>query len=163
MTPNEPATRVVIAVTEASPVAEMWQVAMRCLTESPAELLTLFLADDRWLRAASLPFTREFSRIGGRPSEFTRQRAEELRRDAARSARRRVERLASEARIKTAFEILPESDRARLAELVGGRATVLIAAKPIRSRPVYTHFVELGCRIELIEPPLPGDDLHHGG
>jgi hypothetical protein len=151
----------VIAMTEASPVAEMWRVAMRFLGDSRADLVALFLADDRWLRVASLPFTREFPRVGGRPSEFTRQRAEELHRDAAREARRLIDALAGEARIKTVFEILSESDRARLAELVGGASSILIAPTLIRSRPVYAELIEIGCRIELIEAPKPADaDLH---
>lgn len=153
MRPADEKTRVVIAVTEASPVTEMWRVAMRILTESPADLVTLFLADDRWLRVASLPFTREFPRIGGRPSEFTRQRAEKLHGDAAREARRLINVLAGEARISTAFEVLSDSDRRRLAELVGGESSVLIAPTLIRSRPVYSQLIELGCRIELVEEP----------
>ena len=160
MTANDEKSRIVIAVTEASPVAEMWQAALRFLTESDSDLVALFLADDRWLRVASLPFTREFPRVGGRPSEFTRQRAEQLRRDAAREARRLIEALAGEARIKTAFEILSDTDRARLAELIGGPSSILIAPTLIRSRPVYAQIVEIGCRIELVEvPEQPGSDL----
>lgn len=144
-------TRVIIAVTEPGWIAHLWQAALRRLSETPGDLVTLFLEDERWLRAASLPFTREFSRIGGRPVDFTPQRAQEISKDAATQARRLIDRLAAEAKIRTVFEILSASDRMRLSKLIGGQENILIAPSFIRTLPVYTHLVEMGCRIQLIE------------
>ena len=70
--------RVVIAVTASSPLAALWHAAMNLLDESPGQLVALFIDDDRWQRAASLPFTREISRIGGAVADFTVQRAEQV-------------------------------------------------------------------------------------
>jgi hypothetical protein len=68
MVKTEMKHRVVIAVTETSPVARLWDAALRLLRESPADLVALYVEDDRWHRVASLPFTREILRSGGIPA-----------------------------------------------------------------------------------------------
>ena len=58
-------TRIVIAVTETTRLPVLWKAAARRFGTLPVEVVTLFLEDDRWVRAASLPFTREISRLSG--------------------------------------------------------------------------------------------------
>lgn len=143
--------RVVIAVTESSPLTALWRAAMNLLGESPAELVALFVDDDRWRRAASLPFTREISRIGGAVADFTVERAEEVNKEAITRTRRRIEQLASKANLALAFEVLRESDQNRIQELVGSGQNVLIAPSFITTRPIYAHLTRLDCRLLLIE------------
>lgn len=159
--------RIVIALTETSPVPRLWHAAMARHAESPGDLLTLFLQDERWLRAASLPFTREFPRSGARSLAFTHERAREVSRETAKQAKRLIEQLADKAKTQVMFETLLEPDRGRLIELVGEYQSILIAHDAITSLPVYVHFVELGCHIELVgsssedngeEEPAPAAD-----
>ena len=143
--------RVVIAVTESSPLSALWRAAMNLMGESPAELVALFVDDDRWRRAASLPFTREISRVSGAMADFTVQRAEQLNREAITRTRHRIEQLASKADLALAFEVLPETDQNRIKELVGAGQNVLIAPSFITTRPIYAHLTRLDCRILLVE------------
>jgi hypothetical protein len=150
--------RIVIALTETSPVPRLWRAAMARHAESPADLLTLFLQDERWLRAASLPFTREFPRSGARPVEFTHERAREVGMETAKQAKRLIEQLADKAKTQVSFETLLEPDRGRLIELVGEYQSILIAHDAITALPIYVHFIELGCRIELIGSSADNDE-----
>ena len=151
MKKNDDRRRVVIAVTESSPLSELWREAMTLLNESPSELMALFMDDDRWRRAASLPFTREISRVSGAAADFTAQRAEQLNREAVTRMQQRIEKLAEEAKLALDFEVLPESDQKRIEELVGTARNVLIASSHIRTRPIYTHLTRCDCRIQLVE------------
>lgn len=151
MNRNSERTRIAIAVTESSPMKELWRAALQHLSDPQAELTALFVADDRWHRAASLPFTLEISRIGGAVAKFTAIRAEQVSQEAATRARQLMLELASEAGLALAFEILPESDQERIRELVAGARNVLIAPAYIASRPIYAQFKKLDCRIVLIE------------
>jgi hypothetical protein len=143
--------RVVIAVTESSPLSALWRAAMDLMSESPAELLALYVDDDRWRRAASLSFTREISRVSGAVTDFTVQRAEQLNKEAITRTQRRIEKLAAKADLALAFEVLPESDQNRIKELVGAGQNVLIVPSFITTRPIYAHLTRLDCRILLIE------------
>jgi len=143
--------RVVIAVTESSPLSALWRAAMDLMSESPAELLALYVDDDRWRRAASLSFTREISRVSGAVADFTVQRAEQLNKEAITRTQRRIEKLAAKADLALAFEVLPESDQKRIKEFVGTGQNVLIAPSFITTRPIYAHLTRLDCRILLIE------------
>ena len=105
--------RVLIAVTEASPLSALWRAAMNLMSESPAEVMALFVDDNRWRRAASLPFTREISRVSGAAADFTVQRAEQLNKEAIKRTLQHIEKLASQADLSFAFEVLPESDQKR--------------------------------------------------
>ena len=158
MTTDSDRRRIVIALTETSPVPKLWRAAMARRAESPADLLTLFLQDERWLRAASLPFTREFPRSGGRPVDFTHQRAREVGHETAKQAKRLIEQLAEKAETQVMFETLIEPDRGRLVELVGEYQSILIAHDAITALPIYVYFVELGCHIELIDSSVESEE-----
>jgi hypothetical protein len=151
VTKNELNLRVVIAVTETTPVGLLWETALRLLRESPAELAALYVQDDRWHRVASLPFTREILRSGGVAVDFTRQRAEQVRRERAARAREAIRKLAAEVNLEPVFEILDESDALRLREFIGSRENILVAPSFISTRPIYAMLSELNCRIELVE------------
>jgi hypothetical protein len=143
--------RVVIALTETTPVARLWKAALKLLRESPADLVTLYVEDDRWHRVASLPFTREILRSGGVPVEFTRQRAEQVRRERATRIRELIQKLAAESNVKPVFEILGESDVERLREFVGSHENILVAPSFISTRPIFAMLSEMNCRIELVD------------
>ena len=147
--PPESKSRIVIALTESSPVPELWCVAMRIVEEAPAEVVTLYFEDDKWRRAASLPFTCEVSRTG-RVTDFSLTRAEEIHREAIERAQRIIARLAAEADIPSEFAVLAESDIALVRKLVGSR-NVLVAASHISERPIYFELNKLNCRILLVE------------
>jgi hypothetical protein len=151
VTKNELNLRVVIAVTETTPVGLLWETALRLLRESPAELAALYVQDDRWHRVASLPFTREILRSGGVAVDFTRQRAEQVRRERAARVREAIRKLAAEVNLEPVFEILDESDALRLREFIGSRENILVAPSFISTRPIYAMLSELNCRIELVE------------
>ncbi len=144
-------TRILIAVTERSPVSELWQAALEHF-DNDAEVVALFVSDDRWHRAASLPFTREISRLGA-VADFTRQRADQLYKDSVARIRRSISELARETDLAATFEELSERNAARLEELATGARSVLIASSHITGEPIYARFISLGCRIELIESP----------
>lgn len=149
--PTETRHRVVIAVTETSSVPELWEAAMQLLRESPAELVAIFVEEEHWHRAASLPFTREISRIGGTAAEFTQQRAEQLRREAVARARQLIRQLADEADVSPDFTVMPESDAARIREMIGSAPNVLVAPSLISKRPIYAQLSKLDCRILLVD------------
>jgi hypothetical protein len=151
MAKTEVKLRVVIAVTETTPVARLWKAALKLLRESPADLVTLYVEDDRWHRVASLPFTREILRSGGVPVEFTRQRAEQVSRERATRVRELVQKLAAESNVKPVFETLSESDAERLREFIGSRENILVAPSFISTRPIFAMLSEMNCRIELVE------------
>ena len=151
MAKTEVKLRVVIAVTETTPVARLWKAALKLLRESPADLVTLYVEDDRWHRVASLPFTREILRSGGIPVEFTRQRAEQVSRERATRVRELVQKLAAESNVKPVFETLSESDAERLREFIGSRENILVAPSFISTRPIFAMLSEMNCRIELVD------------
>lgn len=157
---SEAKRRVVIAVSESSPLPDLWREAMNLLGESPSELMALFMDDDRWRRAASLPFTREISRVGGAVADFTAQRAEELNKEAITRMQERLEKLAEEAKLAFDFQVLPESDQKRIEELVGTAQNVLIAPSFIKQRPIYAHLTRCECRILLIEAAEEQQETH---
>ena len=151
MVKTEMKLRVVIAVTETSPVARLWEAALRLLRESPADLVALYVEDDRWHRVASLPFTREILRSGGIPVEFTRQRAEQISRERAAHVHELIQKLAAESKLEAAFEVLRETDTSRLRDFIGSRENILIAPSFMSTRPIYATLTEMNCRIELVE------------
>jgi len=152
MTKSEQKTRierVVIAVTELAPVQQMWGEALQLLEESRAELHALFVEDERWHRAASLPFTREISRVSGMDVDFTIQRAIELHKEAIDRAQEQLQQLAAESEHELAFEVLPESDQERIKDLVAGVRCVVIAPA-LADQPVFEELKKLSCRVLLI-------------
>lgn len=163
MVKAEMKVRIVMAVTETTPVARLWEAARRLLRELPADLVTLYLEDDRWHRVASLPFTREILRSGGVPVDFTQQRAEQVTRERAARVREMITKLAAESKLETAFETLSESDPERLRAFIGSHENILVAPSFISARPIFAMLSELNCRIELVEaeeePERPGYTL----
>lgn len=151
MTKTEVRLRVVMAVTETTPVARLWETALRLLQEAPAELAALYVQDDRWHRVASLPFTREILRSGGVAVEFTQQRAEQVGRERAARVQELIRKLAAESNLKPAFEVLSESDAERLREFIGSYENILVAPSFISTRPIFSMLSEMNCRIELVE------------
>jgi hypothetical protein len=151
VTQTEVKLRVVIAVTETTPVARLWETALRLLREAPAELAALYVQDDRWHRVASLPFTREILRSGGVAVEFTQQRAEQVSRERAARVHEAIRKLAEEANLKPVFETLNESDAERLRQFIGSHENILVAPSFMSTRPIFTTLTELNCRIELVE------------
>ena len=141
--------RVLIAVTEMSPVPDLWRAALNRI-DRDAEVVALFLSDDRWRRAASLPFTREISRLGA-VADFTRQRADQISRDSVARVRRSLAELAREADLAHSFEELSDRNTTRLEELVAGPRSVLIASSLITREPIYALILTLDCRIELVD------------
>jgi len=150
VTATETRLRVVIAVTETSLVPPLWEVAMQLLRESPGELVTLFVEEDHWHRAASLPFTREIPRVGGESADFTRQRAEQLHKEAITRARQRIQQLADEADISPEFTVMPESDASRIQDMVAA-SNVLVIPSIISDRPIFAQLSKLDCRILIVE------------
>jgi hypothetical protein len=143
--------RIMLAITESSSLNELWSAVEENLAIGPAELITLFLSDDRWHRAASLPFTREFARLGGSSSDFTPQRADQVGKDAAQKAHARLQQLADDAKVRLAFERLEEHELTRLTELLTSESDVLIAPAFFKGQPLYAELLRLNCRILLID------------
>ena len=143
--------RVMLAVTEASSLQALWCAAMEHMTGERAELITVFVHDDRWRRAASLPFTKEFFRAGGGSMNFTLQRAEEVDSDAAMRTQGRLQQLATDSEIQLAFEILAEHEATRIHELVRSESDLLIAPSFFKGRPFYTELAQVKCRILLVD------------
>jgi len=142
--------RIMLAITESSSLNELWSAVEDHLAIEPAELITLFFSDDRWRRAASLPFTREIARVGGSSSDFTPQRADQVGKDAMQRAQARLRQLADEAEVRLAFEMIDEHELTRLQELVISESDVLIASAFFKGRPLYSELARLNCRVLLI-------------
>jgi hypothetical protein len=157
MSRNDDTARVLIALTEASPVDRLWKAALDRMARTQAELMALYFAEYHWHRAASLPFTREISRLGSAPVDFTLRRARQIHEASIAEAREMVGKLAADAKLSLAFEVLGESDRERVRDLVSGTDVVLIAPSYIIRRPFYAELEMLDCRIELVEVPDQDD------
>lgn len=151
MVKSERTDRVLIAITEFSPVDILWQAALRRIGDTKVELLALYFSEDHWQRAASLPFTREISRVSGARMEFTPQRAEQLHSEAIDRARELTKRLAAESNRAFGFEVLSSKDIDRLKDFVAGTGSILIATSPITRLPFFPLISSLDCRIELVE------------
>ena len=153
MAETEGRTRIVIAVTEPAEVGGLWETAMQRLGEHKSELLAVFLNDERWLRAASLPFTREFSRFGGAAADFTPARAERLSRDTIADVERSIRELATKASLPLSFRVLSDAESSRIVDVVGEGNTLFIASSRLASQPVYAVLTKTQWRVELIELP----------
>lgn len=151
MAKSERTDRVLIAITEFSPVDVLWQAALRRIGDTQVELLALYFTEDHWQRAASLPFTREISRVSGERMAFTRQRAEQLHSEAIDRARELTKRLAAESNRTFGFEVLSSTEIDRLKDFVAGAGSILIASLPITRLPLFPLISSLDCRIELVE------------
>jgi hypothetical protein len=143
--------RVVIAVTESSSIADLWETAMETISGDNTELVVIFLHDERWHRAASLPFTQEISQVGGGASDFTLQRAEQLLAEKAENLRKNIERLAKRADLSVAFQVLPETDQAQTRTLVSGNVNVVVGPAMLARHPVFLELKSAVKRMVFIE------------
>lgn len=143
--------RILLAVTETSPLSRLWRVVAEHLVGARGELVTIFVSDDRWHRAASLPFTREISRIGRTNVKFTPKRAEQVDKDVVDRTRLQLQRLADEAELRFVFEVLRDHQTAQLHDLVSVEHDVLIVPSHLRGWPVYAEFSRLNCQILLVD------------
>lgn len=151
MSRSKDTLHVFIAVTETSSIPDLWQAALRTAGDSPAEFVALYLHDERWHRAASLPFTREISKTAGTAVDFTLRRAEQLLSDAARQLKNQIDKLASEAERAIAFEVLPESDQVRARGLISAGESVLILPSILHEHPICGEVTGRGVRVLFVE------------
>lgn len=143
-------TRVLLAVSETTPIRELWR-AVVSRRGGAREVVAIVISDDRWRRAASLPFTREVPGLGGTSADVTRKRADELHREAVHRLRSRMTALAEESGVSLAFEKLSQRDEQRLSELASGERSILFASALITREPICAHIARLGWHIELVE------------
>ena len=143
--------RVMLAISDASSLQAVWRTALERLTSERAELITVFVHDDRWRRAASLPFTQEISRASGSSMNFSLQRAEEVHRDVIVRTEGRLQKLAEDSQIQFSFEILTEHEATRIHEFVRSESDLLIAPSFFKGRPFYAELARLKCRILLVD------------
>jgi hypothetical protein len=155
---NEESQRVVIALTETSPVADLWEAAMQAIGGSNAELTVIFVHDERWHRAASLPFTREISQSGGSSNDFTLQRAEQLLAATAASLRKNIEELAERAGLPVAFQVLPETDPTQSLALLSLGASVVVGPSGLEQHPLFLGLRRTNLRIVFIGPEDKGNE-----
>lgn len=143
--------RILLAITEASPLQDLWRAVIDYLEGAHGELTTVFFSDDRWHRAASLPFTREVSKVSGDSENFTRERAQQIDEDTVGRTHSELEKLASEAELPFAFEVLPEHDASRLRKIVSVQHDVLILPSFLKSRPIYAELTRVKCRVYYVD------------
>jgi hypothetical protein len=155
MAVNDPHRRLLIALTEDTPVARLWQVMLEHLRDDPTDVCALFVIDERWHRAASLPGTLEISRVSGAALEFTRERADQLCRAAADRVRRDVERMATESRLRLTFDVLSEISPEKLREFLAGEPDVVIASSHLKLLSAYSVLESLQCHVILVDEQEP--------
>lgn len=143
--------RILLAVTETSPLPALWRAVVEYLADTHVELITIYISDDRWHRAASLPFTQEISRIGRGNVDFTPERAEQVNRDIVDRMRGQLRRLTDEAELQFVFEVLSEHQAAQIHDLVNVEQDVLIAPSILKDWPIYTELTRLNCPILLVD------------
>ena len=142
---------ILLAITEASSLPDLWRAVIEHLAGDIGELTTVYVTDDRWHRAASLPFTREVCRVSGDSENFTPQRAQQIDEDTVGRTHRELQKLATEAELQCAFKVLPEHDAARLKEIVSVEYDVLIVPSFLKDRPIYTELTRMKCRILYVD------------
>ena len=158
MSRSKDTLRVFIAVTEASSIPDLWQAALRTAGDSPAEFVALYLHDERWHRAASLPFTREISRLSGAGQDFTRQRAAALHGDLAGRTREQLNRLASETKLQITFEILSAHESPELRQHICIERDILIAPIALEGWPIFAELARVNRKVLLVDV----EDHEHG-
>ena len=150
--------RVALAVTETSPLDKLWQKLVELLAGEHAEVVTIFVSDDRWHRAASLPFTREISRLSGAGQDFTRQRAAALHGDLAGRTREQLNRLASETKLQITFEILSAHESPELRQHICIERDILIAPIALEGWPIFAELARVNRKVLLVDV----EDHEHG-
>jgi hypothetical protein len=150
MTAKESSRRIVIALTETSPVTDLWEAALQATRDTDAEFTVVFLHDERWQRAASLPFTREVSLAGGASSDFTAKRAEQLLAATTAQLRERVEELARVAGLSVGFRVLPETDLLQSRTLLSLDASIVVGPSALAEHPLFVELRSSDLRVVLI-------------
>ena len=150
--------RVALVVTETSPLDRLWKALVEQLAGENAEVVTIFISDDRWHRAASLPFTREISRLSGAGQDFTRQRAAALHGDLALRTREQISQLASETTLQITFEIISVHDSTEMRQHVCIERDILIAPIALEGWPIFAELARVNRKVLLVDE----EDHEHG-
>ena len=143
--------RILLLLTEQSPMQRLWEVVEQQLSEAHGEIVALFVNDERWRRAASLPFTREISRVSGAHQEFTTQRAAEIDQHIIGRIQSRLRELATDTELQPMFEVLAEHELRRIEKYVSVEQDLLVASADVMDRPVYRELTRLRCRTLFVE------------
>lgn len=151
MAGSKAARRVIIALTETSPVADLWDAAMHARSDAGEELTVVFLHDERWQRAASLPFTREVPLAGGADQDFTLQRAEQVLNETATTLRKTVEKLANRAGLSVGFQTLSEEDRETALSFLSSETSVVVGPSTLAGHPVLVELRRSDRQLVLVE------------
>lgn len=145
--------RIVIAVTESCPVRKLWETATRTVDAQNATLVALFFPNRRWQRAASLPFTREFSSVGGGAVNFSPERAHEIDRETQEKVQRRVEELATATHSMLEFKVLHEEEVNGVEELSSDGGEIVVASSNLAKRGILSRFEKLRWQIVIVDAP----------
>ena len=150
--------RVLLVVTETSPLEKLWHALLDDLADAQAEVVAVFVSDDRWSRAASLPFTREISRLSGGSEVFTARRAEQVFGDMVERVQQRIRQLAAERQLQLVFEILNTQEPNRIREFVRIEHDLLVAPSVLQYWPDFADLARPERRVVFVndeEPPCP--------
>lgn len=140
-----------LVVTESSPLPRLWQVVEEQLSGARTEVVALFVNDERWRRAASLPFTREVSRVSGTHRDFTAQRAAQIDQDIVGGVQARIRELATNAELQCVFEVLSETEAQQIHDFVRVEGDVLITSANLESQLISTELTRLSCRTLFVD------------
>jgi hypothetical protein len=143
--------RILLLLTEQSPMQRLWQVVEQQLSDAHGEVVALFVTDERWRRAASLPFTREISRVSGAHQEFTAQRAAEIDQHIIGRIQSHLRELATNIDLQPMFEVLAEHEVRQIENYVSVEQDLLVASADVMHWPVYRELTQLRCRILFVE------------
>lgn len=143
--------RIVVVLTGSAPIRALWETAVGSAEGGDAEIIALYIDDEQWQRAASLPFTREISRTSGKAAEFTRLRAEQLARESVEGVRRQLAELASLSRRVFEFEVLSGSGSNRVQQILREERCILVAHSPVAELELFAEFRARNPRIVLID------------
>ena len=147
--------RALLVVTETSPVEKLWHALLEDLADAQAEVVAVFVSDDRWARAASLPFTREISRLSGGSEVFTTRRAEQVVGDMVDRVQQRISQLDEDRQMGLVFEILHVQEPQRIREFVRIEHDVLIAPSMLQYWPDFADLARPERRVVLVDDEEP--------
>ena len=111
----------------------------------------MFVSDDRWIRAASLPFTREISRLSGGSEVFTARRAEQVVGEIVNRVQQRIRQLAADRQMQLVFEILHAQEPGPIREFVRIEHDVLIAPSVLKYWPDFADLARPERRVVLVD------------
>lgn len=147
--------RALLVVTETSPLDKLWRALLDDLADAQADVIAVFVSDDRWTRAASLPFTKEISRLSGGSEIFTARRAEQVVGDMVERVQQRIRQLAADRQVRLAFEILHEQEPSRIREFVRIEHDVLIVPSVLRHWPDFADLARPERRVVFVDDEEP--------